>query len=282
MLAAREQLDSDGGLNWSRATPVNAWQGVAVGGRPPRVFALDLSRAGLTGAIPPELGQLQSLVWLHLSDNALTGPIPPQLGQLANLSELWLGNNHLTGAIPPELGALTKLSTLHLRGNAFTGCLPALGKATGYFRTRPVGLPECGAAPDPGFSTLGDVIKRINAAVDPLTFETIPDSAHNLYLQVGVQTGVFGLGALMLLCASLIFNLRARSGAQVTPLHCYAAACTIAVLICETFDVSLLQNAFAVGCIAWILIGLAAGVVNHLPVRSAQAGDEPAACGLDR
>ena len=502
LLAARERLDSDGGLNWSRATPVNAWQGVAVGGRPPRVFALDLSRAGLTGAIPPELGQLQSLVWLHLSDNALTGPIPselgrlsklrvlaldgnalsgaipselgslanleemslranrltgpippemealtrlsalrlggnefsgcipwelqdmadrelkldllcdpsmgsgrdlredaialmemrnvlagsarlnwsyaspisawegvtvspvrpagrgarggaaaqetkrvvgldlsgmgldgrlpaalaeldqliwlrlndnrltgpippelgqlanlrdlgleanvltgpipPELGQLANLSELWLGDNHLTDAIPPELAELDALSVLHLRGNQFTGCLPPLGQSSGQPRARPDGLPGCGAAPDPGFSTLGDVIKRINAAVDPSTPGGIPRSAHNLYLQVGMQTGVFGLGALALLCASLIFNLRVRTGVQVTPVHCYAAACTIVVLVHNTFEVYLLQNVFVVGCVEWILTGLAAGVVNHLSVRSAQAGDEPAACGLDR
>ena len=319
LMEMRNVLAGSARLNWSYASPISAWEGVTVSPVRPagrgarggaaaqetkRVVGLDLSGMGLDGRLPAALAELDQLIWLRLNDNrltgpippelgqianlrelgleanALTGPIPPQLGQIANLSELWLGDNRLSGAIPPELASLDALSVLHLRGNELTGCLPPLGQSSGQPRARPDGLPGCGAAPDPGFASLGDVVKRINAAVDPLTFETIPASAHNLYLQVGVQTGVFGLGALMLLCASLIFNLRARSGAQVTPLHCYAAACTIAVLICETFDVYLLQNAFAVGCIAWILIGLGAGVVNHLPVRSAQAGDEPAGGGL--
>ena len=241
-----------------------------------------LRRNRLTGPIPPELGQLANLRELGLEANVLIGPVPPELGQLANLSELWLGDNHLTDAIPPELAALDALSVLHLRGNEFTGCLPPLGQSSSQPRARPDGLPGCGAAPGPGFASLSDAIKRINAAVDPSTPGGIPRSAHNLYLQVGMQTGIFGLGALALLCASLIFNLRVRTGARVTPVHCYAAACTIVVLVHNTFEVYLLQNVFVIGCVAWILTGLAAGVVNHLPLRSAQVGDEPAACGLDR
>ena len=282
LLTARDALDGDSRLNWNRVTPVGAWQGVRLGGQPPRVFAVDLSRAGLSGHVPAELGRLEMLVWLDLDGNALTGSIPSELRKLANLRRLDLDGNALTGPIPPELAALDALSVLHLRGNQFTGCLPPLGQSSGQPRARPDGLPGCGAAPDPRFSTLGDVIKRINAAVDPSTPGGIPRSAHNLYLQVGMQTGVFGLGALALLCASLIFNLRVRTGVQVTPVHCYAAACTIVVLVHNTFEVYLLQNVFVVRCVEWILTGLAAGMVNHLPVRSAQAGDEPAACGLDR
>ena len=323
LMEMRNVLAGSARLNWSYASSISAWEGVTVspvrsagrgarGGaaaqETKRVVGLDLSGMGLdgrrlpaalaeldqliwlrlndnrlTGPIPPELGQLANLRELGLEANALIGPVPPELGQLANLSELWLGDNHLTDAIPPELAALDALSVLHLRGNEFTGCLPPLGQSSSQPRARPDGLPGCGAAPDPGFASLSDAIKRINAAVDPSTpGGSIPRSAHNLYLQVGMQTGIFGLGALALLCASLIFNLRVRTGAQVTPVHCYAAACTIVVLVHNTFEVYLLQNVFVIGCVAWILTGLAAGVVNHLPVRSAQAGDEPAACGLDR
>ncbi len=320
LMEMRDILAGSARLNWSYATPISAWEGVTVSPVRPagrgarggaaaqetkRVVGLDLSGMGLDGRLPAALAELDQLIWLRLNDNRLTGPIPPELGQfadlrelgleanvltgpvppelgqLANLSELWLGDNHLTDAIPPELAALDALSVLHLRGNQFSGCLPPLGQSSGQPRARPDGLPGCGAAPDPGFSTLGDVIKRINAAVDPSTPGGIPRSAHNLYLQVGMQTGVFGLGALALLCASLIFNLRVRTGVQVTLVHCYAAACTIVVLVHNTFEVYLLQNVFVVGCVEWILIGLAAGVVNHLPVRcSAQAGDESAGGGL--
>ena len=315
LMEMRDILAGSTSLNWSYAAPVSSWEGVTVspmrsagrgrrkGGtarETERVVGLDLSGMGLDGRLPPALGSLEKLIWLRLNDNhlsgpippelgqladlreiglesnTLTGPIPPQLGQLPNLSELWLGHNRLTGPIPPELGAFDTLKVLHLRGNAFTGCLPPLGKTADQFRTWPDGLPKCGAPPALEFSSLGDAIKHINASVDALTFQTIPDSAHNLYLQVGVQTGIFGLGALALLCISLIFNLRARAGADVTPMHCYAAACTIAVLVCETFDVHLLQTAFTVGCVTWILLGLGAGAVNHLSAYSAQAGGIPA------
>ena len=303
-------------LNWSYAIPISSWDGVTLSLVRPagpgaqgdgatweteRVIGLDLSGMGLAGRLPPALGRLEKLVWLRLNDNrltgaippelgqladlrelglesnALTGPVPPQLGQLANLSELWLGRNRLTGAIPPELAALDALSVLHLRDNEFTGCLPPLGKMANQFRTRPDGLPKCGAPPDKGFSTLGEAIKSLNDAVDPSSPAGVPASTHNLYLQVGLQTGAFGLGALALLCASLIFNLRARAGAKVTPVHCYAAACTIAVLVHNTFEVYLLQNVFTAGCVGWILVGLGAGAVNHLSSHSAQASGEPVA-----
>ncbi len=302
LMEMRDILAGSTKLNWSYATPIASWEGVTVspvrsvdrgaqeGGTArgtERVIGLDMSGMGLDGHLPPALGSLEKLIWLRLNgnrlsgpippelgqltgllelgleSNALTGPIPRQIGQLASLSELWLGHNRLSGPIPPELAALDRLSVLHMRGNAFTGCLPPLDKVTNQFRARPDGLPECDAPPSAAFSSLGDVVRRINAAVDPMRFDGIPDSAHNLYLQIGVQMGILGLGALALLCASLIFNLRVRAGAQVTPVHCYAAACTIVVLVCETFDVNLLQNTFTVGCVAWILMGLAAGAVNH-------------------
>ena len=300
LMEMRDILAGSTKLNWSYATPIASWEGVTVspvrsvdrgaqeGGTArgtERVIGLDMSGMGLDGHLPPALGSLEKLIWLRLNgnrlsgpippelgqltgllelgleSNALTGPIPRQIGQLASLSELWLGHNRLSGPIPPELAALDRLSVLHMRGNAFTGCLPPLDKVTNQFRARPDGLPECDAPPSAAF--LGDVVRRINAAVDPMRFDTIPDSAHNLYLQIGVQMGILGLGALALLCASLIFNLRVRAGAPVTPVHCYAAACTIVVLVCETFDVNLLQSLFTVGCVAWILMGLAAGAVNH-------------------
>ena len=305
LMDVRDVLAGGARLNWSYTSPVSSWQGVTLGsvrpdraamGRedPPRetsrVVGLDLSGMGLSGQLPPTLGNLDKLIWLRLNDNRLSGPIPPELGQLAdlrelgldsniltgavppelgqlvNLSELWLGHNRLSDSIPPELAALDGLRVLHLRGNAFTGCLPPLGWAATQFRARPEGLRNCGAAVPEAteFASLGDAIRRLNVVVDPSAPGNIPSSAHNLYLQVGLQTGVFGLGVLFLLCASLIFNLRAKPGMEVTWLHCYAAVCTITILVVNTFDVYLLQNVFAVACVQWILIGLGAGAVNHL------------------
>ena len=86
--------------------------------------SLALSQNGLSGRIPPELGQLSQLQGLYLRGNELGGPIPPELGQLADLRELLLERNDLSGAIPRELGSLARLQGLYLGRNRLSGALP--------------------------------------------------------------------------------------------------------------------------------------------------------------
>jgi hypothetical protein len=76
--------------------------------------------AGLTGEIPPELGELSNLELLSLEHNQLTGPIPPELGSASKLIELDLGSNKLEGEIPKELGKLHSLEILYLNKNNLT------------------------------------------------------------------------------------------------------------------------------------------------------------------
>ena len=96
-----------------------------------RVERLSLGNNNLTGPIPPELGNLTSLIYLWLYGNDLTGPIPPELGNLTSLTEMWLSGNDLTGPIPPELGNLTSLMDLWLYGNDLSGSVPPeLGNLT--------------------------------------------------------------------------------------------------------------------------------------------------------
>ena len=78
----------------------------------------------LSGAIPPELGNLSNLEALGLSGNQLSGAIPPELGNLSNLEWLNLGGNQLSGAIPPELGNLSNLEGLDLTVNQLSGAIP--------------------------------------------------------------------------------------------------------------------------------------------------------------
>ena len=66
----------------------------------------------LTGAIPPQLGQLTRLRHLDLSGHLLSGTFPAELGRLASLEYLDLGDNWLTGPLPPALGQLPRLQTL--------------------------------------------------------------------------------------------------------------------------------------------------------------------------
>ena len=85
---------------------------------------LDLGHNFLSGPVPTELGRLTDLEVLHLGDNDLTGPIPTELGELASLTGLWLYSNSLTGPIPTELGSLTDLESLILGDNDLTGPIP--------------------------------------------------------------------------------------------------------------------------------------------------------------
>ena len=146
LLAIKSTLEGESGnLNWSTDIGISRWDGVTEIGKlrddsEYRVLTLEFYYSGtgrqwtggfdLTGAIPPELGNLDDLKELSIgTNNDLTGTIPPELGNLANLKGLNLGSNHLTGAIPPELGNLTNLEGLNLSDNQLTGAIPSeIGK----------------------------------------------------------------------------------------------------------------------------------------------------------
>ena len=124
LLAAKTQLDRRRGINWSGETPIGEWDGVSLGGEPPRVVEVDLRSTGLRGGIAPQFGRLTALRGLYLQNNKLTGPIPPELGSLRDLEVLWLFRNDLDGPIPPELGSLGNLREMWLADNALTGPVP--------------------------------------------------------------------------------------------------------------------------------------------------------------
>ena len=109
--------------NWTAAAALSDWYGVSMddGGR---VTGLELRGNGLTGPIPPALGELSLLSILDLGvrrsffsgrliENALTGPIPSALGGLTELRTLAL-SGELSGPIPAVLGNLANLETLML------------------------------------------------------------------------------------------------------------------------------------------------------------------------
>ena len=109
--------------HWLSDLPIGEWRGVTTDGDG-RVIGIDLSSNQLSGAIPPELGNLANLEELSLNVNQLSGAIPPELGNLANLERLYLSENQLSGAIPPELGNLANLEELSLSANQLSGAIP--------------------------------------------------------------------------------------------------------------------------------------------------------------
>ena len=114
--------------------------------------------------------------------------------------------------------------------------------------------------------TLGSALRRLNNAVDPTPMPRSAHSArintHNMFLQIGLQTGVAGILAFGLLCASLLFGPRAREGAPVDRTRRFVAACTVAVLVHSTFEALLLTRTLVVSLFPWMLLGIGMGVVN--------------------
>ena len=88
--------------NWLTEAPMGMWHGVTTN-ESGQVIELDLWYNSLSGAIPPELGNLTSLETLILASNELNGTIPPELGDLINLESLQLWNNQLSGPNTPRV-----------------------------------------------------------------------------------------------------------------------------------------------------------------------------------
>ena len=125
LLEAIVTLKGQATLNWSPTTPITSWDGVTVEGSPGRVTKLTLTRRGLFGALPPELGDLSKLTYIYISSNNLSGGIPAELSRLTELTTLLLFGNGLTGNIPRELGSLPDLTRLLLNSNELSGAIPS-------------------------------------------------------------------------------------------------------------------------------------------------------------
>ena len=109
---------------WNSAKPVGDWYGVTANNAG-RVIALDLYRMGLSGPLPPEIGDLTYLEELSIAQNpGLSGSLPPELGQLTSLRRLYITGSRLEGEIPAELASLTNLQDLRLHKNNLEGQIP--------------------------------------------------------------------------------------------------------------------------------------------------------------
>ena len=100
LLKARDRLAGTATLNWSAGRAMTEWTGVTIAGRPQRATKLELANSGLTGEIPPALGDLTALTELRLNDNQLSGRIPSSLSQYTGLRFVYLTHNSFTGCVP--------------------------------------------------------------------------------------------------------------------------------------------------------------------------------------
>jgi len=108
---------------------LSQWYGLTV--LDGHVIEIDLSKNGLSGTLPSELGQLTRLQVLDLQENNLSGSIGPWIQSMTSLTKLRLQQNLLSGPIPEEIGYLIRLEYLNLRSNQLGGSIPeSLGQLT--------------------------------------------------------------------------------------------------------------------------------------------------------
>ncbi|CAL2237833.1 unnamed protein product [Prunus armeniaca] len=127
LLALKSHIPSDPHnilVNWSTTTSVCNWVGVTCGTRHLRVSVLNLSYMGLSGTIPPPLGNLSFLVELDLRNNSFHGTLPRELSYLHRLKFINFGYNNFMGSIPSWFGSFPKLQNFSLYGNQFSGSIP--------------------------------------------------------------------------------------------------------------------------------------------------------------
>ncbi|MDE2878525.1 MAG: Ig-like domain-containing protein [Gemmatimonadota bacterium] len=104
--------ETAGGANWTNgdhwltSAPIGQWHGIEVDSEG-RVVGLALGGNNLTGWIPPEVGDLERLRYLHVDRNRLSGPLPSELAAATGLTVLRIGDNPLSGPLPRSLLALS-------------------------------------------------------------------------------------------------------------------------------------------------------------------------------
>ena len=122
--------DSTGGDNWTSNTnwksdkPLGEWHGITTDENG-RVESIEFyTNNGLTGSIPPEIGNLVHLKKISLAGNELTGSIPSEIENLIHLEILNIRFNELTGPIPPGIVNLVNLKAIDLAVNDLSGHIP--------------------------------------------------------------------------------------------------------------------------------------------------------------
>ena len=120
LVALYEATDGDNwdtNDKWLTDAPLGDWYGIETDANG-RVTKIEFDDNGLSGRLPPELGNLTNLLHLWFTnDHLIEGEIPRELGNLTNLEKIVFTSCDLIGRIPRELGSLTNLRWLAIIDN---------------------------------------------------------------------------------------------------------------------------------------------------------------------
>jgi hypothetical protein len=122
------------GASWTRGTPwdvtnatfpCNVLDGsIVCNASISDVTKLALSKRGLSGVLPTELGSLVALEEFDVSENRLNGTLPDSLKQWVRLRTFNITSNNITGTLPASYAAWSHLKTFNALVNSLTGTLP--------------------------------------------------------------------------------------------------------------------------------------------------------------
>ncbi len=103
--------------HWLSDKPLSQWEGITI--IDGELQDIVLYNNNLSGNIPEELYNLNSLRSIKLAGNHIRGSLSPRIRNLKNLHTFVVEDNLLTGEIPAELWALPNLEVLNMSANSF-------------------------------------------------------------------------------------------------------------------------------------------------------------------
>lgn len=153
---------------------------------------LDLSKNGLRGSLPPEMGLLTKLEELFLNENSIGGFIPKEVGDMASLKRIEMERNEFIG-IPEEIGKIIDLTWLDLSHNQINRTIPDNIYELTKLRSLDLSYNSINGKLSDGLKQL-TVLTRLNLVSNsitgtiPVSFGDMPDLAF-IYLDYNKITG---------------------------------------------------------------------------------------------
>lgn len=108
----------------------------------------------------------------------------------------------------------------------------------------------------------GNELLGLGLSMTPSDIYNTTFSAHNLYLQTLLQSGIIGL----FLVLALLYLAYRRLSMENSWSSCIGAAMIVALLVHECFEVVLTQNNFIYGLMYWAVIAIALSISNRTSI----------------